>query len=261
MTTKPFDPAACAALLGAEAYAFQLHAVPECDSTNIQLMRLAETGCSSGAVVIADHQTAGRGRRQRTWFSAPDDSLTFSLLWRFSPASRAPEALSLAVGLALRRALVALGAPIEVKWPNDLLCRGKKLAGVLIEVQPGDIKSAVIGIGINLRLPSAMPDDVAVDATALDMILASPPAREALLAIVLVQLAPVLRRYDSEGFAALLQEWQAAQAFRGEEVRLAGDMQEIVGICRGVSERGELLIDTAAGLHRALAGDVSLRLA
>ena len=261
MTTTPFDSAACMALLGADAHAFTLHALRECDSTNTQLMRLAEAGAPSGTVVVTDHQTAGRGRRERTWISTPGDSLTFSLLWRFAPTSRAPEALSLVVGLALRRALRVLGAAAELKWPNDLLHHGRKLAGVLIEMQPGDIKSAVIGVGINLRLPRALPDEVAAIATSLGDIMEPAPSRETLLAAILTQLAAVLQHYESEGFPALREEWQAAHAFCDRQVRVAGDARDIAGLCRGVGDCGELLVETAAGLQRVLAGDVSLRLA
>lgn len=260
MTITPFDTAACAARLGAEAPVFALHTLAECDSTNTQLMRLAELGAPSGTVVVADHQTAGRGRRDRTWISAPGDSLTFSLLWRFEPASHAPEALSLAIGLALRRALQMFDVRAEVKWPNDVLHDGKKLAGVLVEVQPGNIKSAVIGIGVNLRRPP-MPHDVAVTATSLDALMQAKPSREALLAAILLQLVDVLRRYESEGFAGLREAWQSAQAFRDREVCVASEAHTIVGVCRGVSDKGELLVQTTTGLQRVLAGDVSLRLA
>src|SRR4051812_31746672 len=108
MSVPAFDIAACTSALGKEAYAFQLDAVAECDSTNTQLMPRAEYGAASGSVLIADHQTAGRGRRNRTWISSPEHSLTFSLLWRFPSNSAAPEALSLAVGLGLQRALASL---------------------------------------------------------------------------------------------------------------------------------------------------------
>lgn len=259
MTLTPFDIEACAVLLGPDAHVFQLHALPECDSTNTYLMRLAESGAPSGTVVVTDHQTAGRGRRARAWVSAAGDSLTFSLLWRFPPASRAPEALSLVLGLALRQAVQTFGLTVEVKWPNDVLFNSKKLAGVLIEVQPGDIKSAVIGIGVNLRLPPTMPADIAETASALDQIMQLTPSREVLLAAILRQVVSVLWRYENAGFDGLRAAWQAAQAFRDREVRVINDTQLITGICRGVSDRGELLIETSAGLQRVLAGDVSLR--
>ncbi|CAG4884563.1 Biotin-protein ligase [Georgfuchsia toluolica] len=259
MPSPTFDVAACAAALGAEAAAFSLNAVAECDSTNTQLMRQAEAGAPSATVIVADRQSAGRGRRERVWLSSPLHSLTFSLLWRFAAGSSAPEALSLAVGLGLQRALAAAGATAAVKWPNDILCRGRKLAGVLIEVQPGDIKSAIIGIGINLRLPPDMPAAIADNAIALDEVLPQSPTRERLLAVLLSELAATLHRYQSEGFAGLRDEWQARHVFQGSNVRIMGGGEDIEGICSGVTDRGELLIKTEKGTQRVITGDVSLR--
>lgn len=256
-----FNIAACASALGGEAHAFQLDAVAECDSTNTQLMLRAEAGASSGNVLVADRQTAGRGRRNRLWISSPQHSLTFSLLWRFPSTSSAPEALSLAVGLGLQRAFVALGVAASLKWPNDILCKERKLAGVLIETQPGDIKSVVIGIGLNLQLPPDMPDDVAANAIALDEVLSQLPTRESLLATLLTHLAATMTRYSAEGFAALRSEWQAHHAFENREVQISGGSNTLYGVCAGVTDSGELLLKTADGLRRIISGDVSLRLA
>lgn len=259
MLSQTFDIAACAAALGKDANAFLLNALAECDSTNTQLMRQAEAGAPSGTVIVTGRQTAGRGRLGRVWISSPSTSLTFSLLWRFSAESSAPEALSLAIGLGLQRALAALGVTAAVKWPNDILCGGRKLAGVLIEVQPGDIKSAVIGIGINLRLPADMPAEIAGSATSLDATLSRPPAREQLLAVLLAHLAATLRCYQTEGFAGLRDEWQARHAYHGHHVRMIGGSEIVEGICSGVTERGELLIKTSQGTRHIITGDVSLR--
>lgn len=258
MSSPVFDIAACAAALGDNANAFLLNALAECDSTNTQLMRLAEAGAPSATVIVADRQNAGRGRRGRVWISSPLHSLTFSLLWRFAAQSSAPEALSLAVGLGLQRGLAALGVTTAVKWPNDILCQGRKLAGVLIEVQPGDIKSAIIGIGINLSLPHDMPPEIAHNAIALDVLLPQAPTRERLLAALLTHLAATLQRYQIDGFAGLRDEWQARHAFHGSHVRISGG-EDVDGICAGVTERGELLIHTVDGIRRVISGDVSLR--
>jgi BirA family transcriptional regulator, biotin operon repressor / biotin---[acetyl-CoA-carboxylase] ligase len=255
-----FDIATCADALGAEAHAFQIQALAECGSTNTQLMQLAEAGARSGTVVVTDRQSAGRGRRERVWISSPQHSLTFSLLWRFGSHSSAPEALSLAVGLALLRALDVSGVKVAVKWPNDILCEGKKLAGVLIETQPGDLKSAIIGIGINLQLPPGMPDDVSCNAIALAGVLPKSPTRENVLANLLKNLPMTLTRYEAEGFAGLRDEWLSCHAFQGRPVRITGGSVDIEGICSGVTERGELLINAADRIHRVMSGDVSLRL-
>lgn len=259
MPSPTFDIAACAAALGDDAYAFSLHALAECDSTNTQLMRYAEEGAPSGTLFVADHQSGGRGRRGRAWISSPQHSLTFSLLWRFGTQSSAPEALSLAVGLGLQRGLAALKVPAMLKWPNDILCHGRKLAGVLIEVQPGDIKSAIIGVGINLCLPPALPADIAGSAIAFDAVMPQLPTREQILAALLTHLAAILRHYEVAGFTALRDEWQARHAFQQREVHISGG-EDVSGTCCGVSERGELIVNTAAGVHTVISGDVSLRL-
>ena len=166
--------------LGLLAGRFDVDAVDTCDSTSSELLRRAEQGAPAGAVVVADRQTAGRGRRGRTWLSVPGESLTFSLLWRFACPSGGLAGLSLAVGVALAQGLEALGAGgICLKWPNDVLLRCgddfAKLAGVLVELaSDAQGTQAVIGIGLNLRPPRA---DLPQPAAGLDQALASQPDR------------------------------------------------------------------------------------
>lgn len=265
MPLSEFDIDACLAALnaGVQGHWPTIHmvAMAECNSTNSQLMLLAEDNAATGTIVVSDRQTAGRGRRNRPWISAPHDSLTFSVLWRFPADSPAPVALSLAVGLALQRALATSGALVSVKWPNDILCQGRKLAGVLIETQPGDIKSAVIGIGINLRLPANLPKDVAANAIALDEAMPLVPGRESLLATLLQQLRTTLTQYGNEGFASLREEWQGRHAHENCEVKISGGSENLHGTCFGVTDNGELLLKTADGVRRIISGDVSLRTA
>ena len=239
---------------------FDIDALAACDSTNSRLMARAEAGAPSGSVLVSDAQSAGRGRRGRAWISAPGDSLTFSLLWRFPAASTAPAALSLVVGLGLIRALAAIGCPqAKLKWPNDILLAGKKLAGVLVELQPGDIRSAVIGIGLNLRRPQALPAEL--DEQVADLAGAGHGlTREALLAACLAALAEVFDAYAAAGFAALRAEWEDAHAWQGLALRVSGEEGGQVGRCSGVDDAGALLLETPAGVVSVLAGDVSLRL-
>jgi biotin-[acetyl-CoA-carboxylase] ligase BirA-like protein len=157
----PATIAAIAAHARAAARRFDIDVLDSCDSTNAVLLARAEAGAPSGTVVIANEQTAGRGRRGRSWFASPGDSLTFSLLWRFAPGT-APAGLSLAVGLAVAQALTDLCAGVgagdtALKWPNDILKDGRKLGGILVELLPGAPHAAVIGIGINLHLPPKCP--------------------------------------------------------------------------------------------------------
>lgn len=247
-----------ASALGHASCRFDIDVISECASTNSLLLARAETGAPGGTVLISEQQTAGRGRRGRVWISAPGDSLTFSVLWRFAPGT-APSGLSLAVGLAVARAISRLGAgetAVQLKWPNDILLAGRKLGGILIELQPGAPNTAVIGIGLNLRLPDAMPEDIRLTAAAL------PPGispNEA-LAGILAALLSVLERFSVSGFASLREEWLRLHAFQDVPVRLLSDFDPPCdGICRGVDTDGALLFESAGGVGRVLSGEVSLR--
>jgi len=253
---SPLDVQGIAAALGALASRFDVDVLAECDSTNARLLVRAEAGAGSGTVIAAERQTAGRGRMGREWISAPADSLTFSLLWRFAPGT-ALGGLSLAVGVALAEALAGLGiSGVALKWPNDVLRGGGKLAGVLIELVPGAPQSAVIGIGINLRLPPAMPEALKSQATALDVDL----PRSELLARLLVSLHGVLEEFAGGGFVALRSRWLRHCAHRERPVRVVSEFAvPVEGRCMGVDVDGALLVETAVCVQRILSGDVSLR--
>jgi len=252
----PSSLAALVQALGSQVCRFDADWLAECDSTNAVLLARAEAGAPAGAVVIATRQTAGRGRRGRAWISAPGDSLSFSLLWRFAPGT-SPAGLSLAVGVALARALEKVGAGgTALKWPNDVLLGGKKLAGILIELQPGAPYVAVIGIGLNLRLPAVLPDDLRARSAALDY--AGDPG--GLLAVILTELLAVLENFARDGFAGLRDAWLARHAFADAPIQLLSDFAAPrAGICRGVAADGALLLEVAGQIERVLSGEVSLR--
>lgn len=253
------DLAALQHALGPLACRFDADLLAECGSTNAELLARAEAGAASGTIVIAEKQTAGRGRQGRSWIAAPGDSLTFSLLWRFAPHT-SPAGLSLAAGLAIANALDKVGpqdtAPIRLKWPNDLIKEGKKLGGILVELVPGAPHAAVIGIGLNLRLPAGMPDELRAQSTALN----SDIDPNALLAALLTELLAVLESFAAGGFAALRASWIARHAFENAAVRLLSDFSPPrEGICRGVDIDGALLIESGGQIERVLSGEVSLR--
>lgn len=259
----PATIAAIAAKLDAVACRFDIDVLPSCDSTNAVLLARAEAGAPSGTVVIATEQTAGRGRRGRSWFASPGDSLTFSLLWRFAPGT-APAGLSLAVGVAVARALEKSGTGVgagktALKWPNDILLNGRKLGGILIELVPGAPHAAVIGIGINLQLPAGMPDDVRAASAALCA--ADQVADEnALYAALLGELLAVLESFARDGFSTLRPEWIKRHAFQDARVSLASDFgPPRLGVCRGVDGDGALLLEVDGQVERILSGEVSLR--
>ncbi|WP_374244143.1 biotin--[acetyl-CoA-carboxylase] ligase [Zoogloea sp.] len=260
---EALDAGAVAAALGELAGQFSLTAMPECDSTNSRLIDAPADDDGRIAVLAADRQTAGRGRRGRSWLSWPGAGLTFSLRWRFTPAPHMPAGLSLVVGLAVARTLEELGVEgVQLKWPNDVLIHGKKLAGILVELSSrGRQPSAVIGIGLNLRLPPDAQVESAIGVTDLAACLASPPGPNRLLGLLLAQLHHFLELYAAAGFPALRGAWEQRNAFADLPVRILGEAHELAGTCAGVDDDGALLLATPDGVRRVLSGEVSLRLA
>jgi BirA family biotin operon repressor/biotin-[acetyl-CoA-carboxylase] ligase len=255
----PVNIAAIADKLGPAARRFDIDLLASCGSTNAVLLGRAEAGAASGTVIIAEEQTAGRGRRGRQWFASPGDSLTFSLLWRFAPGT-SPAGLSLAIGVAVARAIAKAGASgTALKWPNDILLDGRKLGGILVELLPGAPHAAVIGIGLNLRLPAGMPADLRAASAALCTgDLAMDPNN--ICAALLLELLATLESFADGGFAALRGEWMAHHAFQDVPVRLLSDFAEPrTGICRGVDIDGALLLETEGCVERVLSGEISLR--
>jgi BirA family biotin operon repressor/biotin-[acetyl-CoA-carboxylase] ligase len=250
--------------LGPQAGVFALEVIDETESTNTDLMQAAAQGAPSGAVRVAELQTRGRGRRGRDWHSGLGGALTFSLLWRFAQGAGFLSGLSLAVGVALARVLRRHGAgEVMLKWPNDLLWRHLKLAGILIELS-GDVMgptAAVIGVGMNLRLPESVK--ARIDQPVVDLVrIGLEIDRNRLFADLLAELATVLGRFSAEGFAPFRDEWNAAHAYQDKMVRLKlPDGVEFEGRVEGAAEDGALAIATKAGMRRFYGGELSLRLA
>ncbi|WP_374239540.1 biotin--[acetyl-CoA-carboxylase] ligase [Zoogloea sp.] len=261
---EPLSRAEVAAALGSLADAFSVELLPECDSTNSCLLADPPPDDGRIPVLAADRQTAGRGRRGRVWQSWPGAGLTFSLQWRFAPGGTVPPGLSLVVGLAVARTLEALGVEgVQLKWPNDVLVHGHKIAGILIELVSGRGRpsAAVIGVGINLRLPPEAAIESALGVTDLARCLDAPPAGSRLLGLVLAQLHRLLGICAEAGFEPLRGAWQQRNAFAELPVQILGEAEPLAGTCVGVDSDGALLLQTSEGLRRVLSGDVSLRLA
>ncbi len=233
------------------------------ESTNSELMAMAQLGGAHKCIVAAEWQTGGRGRRGRTWISPLGGGLTFSLLWRFGRPLTALSGLSLAVGVALARGLRGLGLEaVGLKWPNDILCGGAKMAGILIETQ-GDMLSdatAVIGIGINVRaLPEAsLPAEYA--AVAVEDVFGAPVDRNELFIRLVAELDQALRLFDHQGFAPFRDEWQRLHVWQDQPVRiLSGGAVSFEGRALGVDDSGVLCVATGEGVRAVHAGEVSLR--
>jgi BirA family transcriptional regulator, biotin operon repressor / biotin---[acetyl-CoA-carboxylase] ligase len=227
------------------------------------MLKKAAQGARHGSCVIAEMQTAGRGRRGREWHANLGGSLTFSLLWRFNQGAGFLSGLSLAVGVALMRALSQAGiAGVGLKWPNDILHQHRKLAGILIELQ-GDMlgpSAAVIGIGLNLKLSDQILDRIDQAAVDVYSITRDMPERNLLLAYTLSHLADVLNEFEVGGFSCLRGEWLAHHAYHEKQVRLLlPDGSQHQGHLLDVADDGALLVRTATGKQRFTSGEISLR--
>ena len=236
---------------------------PLIGSTNSELMRLAAGGAPSGSVCLAERQTAGRGRRGREWVSPFGVNLYLSLLWRYPFAPSNLGGASLAVGAVLADALNGLGTEgPALKWPNDLLWRRRKLAGLLLEVA-GESQGPchlVVGLGLNLRMTAGQGSAIDQPWTSLETMLGTAMiGRNALVARLLEALLEALDRYGREGLSPFLTRWRAHDAYLGEPVRLLIGERVIEGVHAGVGEDGSLLLETSEGCRTFQAGEVSLR--
>jgi BirA family biotin operon repressor/biotin-[acetyl-CoA-carboxylase] ligase len=230
-------------------------------STMDIVAQAAASGAMAGRVAVADQQTAGRGRRGRTWWSPPAAGLYFSYLAR---PMRHVELLTLAAGVGvLEGVAAATGLRAHLKWPNDLLVGPRKLAGLLAEgMQLGTADAAVtIGVGLNLE-PSAYPPDVAARATSLRLELGHGVSRFEVFTAILEHLADILQTLEAGDADGILQAWRAASPTAvGTRVSWADGGVERHGVTSGVDDAGALLVRTPAGLQRVVAGELAWHLA
>ena len=231
-------------------------------STNRLAMEQAQQGLRHGCLYLAEQQTAGRGRRGRSWVSPFARNLYFSLTWSFAGGAAALEGLSLLVGLALQQGLASIGIDgVKLKWPNDLLYDGRKLAGVLLEMS-GDASGqcqVVIGVGLNVAMPDAAADSVDQPWIDLQRVVRKPPNRTEVLAALLNGLVPMLRQFEQQGFAPFQQAWQQHNAHQGQTVELTTESYSQRGVCVGVDSSGALLLETDTGVQSFYGGELSLR--
>lgn len=234
--------------------------VEETGSTNSDLLARAAT-LTAPVLLVALHQNAGRGRAGRSFLTAAGGALTFSLAWKFDGPVQRLTGLPLAVGVALAEALAALDVPVQLKWPNDLLKDGAKLAGMLVETQSaqGGVW-AIIGIGINLTVPDALEEQIGRSVAAAPWL--ARMDRDVLMAALLDALATALTEFAHAGFAPFSARWNSRHAYQGQDVTIIDNGVVLhAGRAAGVDDSGALLLDTSTGRVVVHAGDVSLRLA
>jgi BirA family biotin operon repressor/biotin-[acetyl-CoA-carboxylase] ligase len=234
----------------------------ETDSTQ-RLAQRAGVPAQGARVVLAERQTAGQGRRGRAWASPLAAHLYLSVARRFGGGLAALSGLSLAIGVAIAEALRAAGfAPVALKWPNDLVADGRKLGGILVEVR-GEAQGpcdAILGIGLNLRMPEGWPSGIDQPWCDLAGLASAPVSRHEIAVRVLDALLPALRTFDADGFAPFAARWPALDALAGQPVRVLDGALARDGVALGIDPSGALRVRHDDGSVRAWhGGEVSLR--
>jgi len=228
---------------------FSVEILPQIDSTNTELMRRAREGRQDPLLLLAERQTAGRGRQGRTWLGEAGDALTFSIGLPFKP--RSWSGLSLVVGLSLA---ASLGPEVALKWPNDLWRQQRKLGGILIEAtSQGGQSYAVIGVGLNIHKPES--NDLRTPADAIDAFWQGVNAPMALERVI-EPLIKALLAFETTGFSGFQAKFNERDALKGLNVITSDGLQ---GLCQGVDANGALQLLTAEGLTLVNSAEVSVR--
>ena len=234
-------------------------------STNKYLREQAEKSDCSGSVVLAERQTSGRGRRGKTWVSPFAANIYMSILWDFEQGAQALEGLSLAVGVAVRRALIEVGLEdVRLKWPNDIYIGNKKLGGILLEMigDPAGHCSVVIGVGINVSMPASIAVNIDQPWTDCCSESDAPIARSRLAALLIDNIFDILNDFESLGFAGYRDEWQEADAFKGLQGTISTPRDSVSGTVIGVDNSGAVQLKLMSGEVKSfIGGELSLRLA
>jgi BirA family biotin operon repressor/biotin-[acetyl-CoA-carboxylase] ligase len=234
-------------------------------STNTELVERPNPPSGRSEVLLAEFQSAGRGRRGRSWFAPPGGSVCLSLSWTFAEMPRDAGALGLAVGVCVLRALEPFGvADARLKWPNDVVVADRKLGGILIELraESDGPACAVIGIGLNVALGTDLLDKIAatgLPAVDLASVAQHPVSRNALAAGIVESCVRGLLEFEQEGLRPFIEEWRDADALRGRPVNVQAGQENTRGLARSIDLSGALLVETPHGLKKFFSGEVTVR--
>jgi BirA family transcriptional regulator, biotin operon repressor / biotin---[acetyl-CoA-carboxylase] ligase len=238
----------------------------EVDSTNSRLLAKAPPPAGRADACLSELQHAGRGRRGRRWIAPFGAGVALSVAWTFRDGAGALAALSLAVGVAVARALGRAGAHgVALKWPNDIWFEDRKIGGVLIELraEAGGPAHVVIGVGINVALSVTDRREIEAGGGAVAAVAdacGAAPSRNFVVGAILDELLSMLVQFEREGFAAFRDAWIGLDALAGRPVRVLLADEGVCGRARGVDRDGALLLETGEGVRRFVSGEASLRL-
>jgi len=247
--------------LGTEILGRHCLLLDEVDSTNLEAMRQADAGADEGLVVIAVRQSHGRGRLGRRWRSFGHRSLAMSILLRPDLPAVVISRLSLVAALGVHQGLSGFAAGVRIKWPNDILFDGRKLAGILTETQTtgGRIRTVIVGIGINLSAPAdGWPKEISHLATDLEHASGRNVSRLDVAIAIISSLEEAWLMYIDHGFEPIRKSWWQAHAANDKPVRVRDGTGYIEGVAREIDERGALILETASGMQRIFNGDLEI---
>ena len=230
-------------------------------STNDELWQRQSDGKNTLAVCLTETQTAGRGRRGDQWHSPASGNLYLSIIWPF-PAETALNGLTIAIGISLINTLKEVGINgLQLKWPNDILYKRRKLAGILVESRFGKQQNTVVGIGLNFELPTATQQQIQQATTSLQQLCTVVPCRNELAGKIINTMIETLQHFQSHGLHDFISQWPQYDALDNQAITLINDNQHTDAIARGVNEHGELRYQIGEELHTLSNSHISIRFA
>lgn len=233
------------------------------DSTNSFLLRRLEKGSVHGEVVVSEYQSTGRGRRDSQWFSPRGAGLYFSIGWRFNEVLADMHCLSLSIGVAIVRALNQLGFNgVGLKWPNDIYFGLEKLGGVLVETRMENAAYAevVVGVGINISLPSKIKQSIEQATCDLISINKEIPPRNKLIATLIDEITLTLKTFQSKGFQNDIEQWRKLDVAKEKKVMLQLDNQSNIGRVLGIEDNGMLKLSVNGVIKKFMSGQISFKI-
>jgi len=233
-------------------------------STNSYLMSLARAESqSSGVACFAEMQSAGRGRRGKSWFSPVGENIYLSVLWRFRQTSEDFACLGLAMAIAVARAVKRMGlGDVKIKWPNDIYLNDQKMGGILLEMtgEPQGPCSVVVGVGLNVFMNSSLSRYIDQAWTSIGHHLNGEISRNRVAGMVLAELVLALKEFQQSGFKSFQSEWQQYDLVKGRQVILKMESAIVKGLALGIDPSGALLLERNGKTERFFHGEVSVRL-
>ena len=228
-------------------------------STNDELWQRLSQGKTSAAICLSETQTAGRGRRGDQWHSPAAGNLYLSIFWPF-PAETVQNGLSIAIGISLINILKSEGInDLQLKWPNDILYKRQKLAGILVESRFGKIQNTVVGIGLNFKLPTVIQNKIQQPTTSLQQLCTNVPCRNRLAGKIIQTMINTLEQFQISGLRDFISQWPDYDALADQAITLIDKNDQIDAIARGINAQGELQYQLNDKIHTLSNSHISIR--